>query len=154
MWVFWMPLAFLGFEPRLILQQQAISLFYQFWIHTRLVGRLGPLEWVFNTPSHHRVHHGVNLPYLDRNYAGILIVWDRLFGTFTPETEEARYGVLKPPGSFNLLTIAFHTWRDLARDVWRAPTLAAKLGYVFRAPGWRHDGTGMTVARMRSGGGR
>ena len=88
--IFWVPLALLGFHPFMILTAQAISLIYQFWIHTELIGRLGPLEWVFNTPSHHRVHHGANVEYLDRNYGGILIVWDRLFGSFEPERSAGR----------------------------------------------------------------
>ena len=93
---FWAPLALLGFPPWMILTQQAISLIYQFWIHTERIGKLpAPLECVFNTPSHHRVHHGSNEVYLDRNYGGILIVWDRLFGTFQGETERVRYGLTK-----------------------------------------------------------
>ena len=88
MWIWWLPLPLFGFRPEWILFQQAVSLIYQFFIHTEQVHKLGPLEWVFNTPSHHRVHHAVNTRYLDRNHAGILIVWDRLFGTFVEESED------------------------------------------------------------------
>jgi alkylglycerol monooxygenase len=122
---FWLPLPLLGFPPLMILTAHAISLLYQFWLHTEAVGRLGPLEWVLNTPSHHRVHHGSNPQYLDRNYAGILIVWDRLFGTFEPEGERVRYGLVTNIETFNPVTIAFHEWHAMLCDVraargWRA----------------------------------
>ena len=87
--VFWAPLALLGFPPWMILTAQAWSLLYQFWLHTEAIDRLGPLEWILNTPSHHRVHHGKNVPYLDKNHGGILIIWDRLFGTFAREERAA-----------------------------------------------------------------
>jgi alkylglycerol monooxygenase len=114
---FWLPLPLLGFHPLMVLSAQGISLLYQFWIHTQTVTRLGPLEWVMNTPSHHRVHHGSNPQYLDRNYGGIFIVWDRLFGTFEPEREPVRYGLVKNIDSFNPLKIAFHEWLDMVREV-------------------------------------
>jgi sterol desaturase/sphingolipid hydroxylase (fatty acid hydroxylase superfamily) len=122
---FWLPLAFLGFEPWMILTQQAISLLYQYWLHTESIGRLGPLEWIFNTPSHHRVHHGSNPEYLDRNHGGILIVWDRLFGTYAPERAPVRYGLTRNLTSHHPVTIAFHEWAAMLRDArggggWRA----------------------------------
>src|SRR5690606_37534222 len=91
--LFWLPLPLLGFRPEMILVAKSISLLYQYWIHTELIDRLGPFEWIFNTPSHHRVHHGSNPRYLDRNHGGILIVWDRLYGTFQEESEPVDYGL-------------------------------------------------------------
>jgi sterol desaturase/sphingolipid hydroxylase (fatty acid hydroxylase superfamily) len=152
MWIFWLPLPLLGFPPEAILLQQAISLVYQFFIHTQLVGKLGPLEWVLNTPSHHRVHHAVNVAYLDRNHAGIFILWDRLFGTFQEELESDPpvYGITKNVDSFALFHVAFHEWQALARDVKRAPGVWRKLAYVFAPPGYSHDGTTLTAKQMRA----
>ena len=140
-WVFWMWLPLVGFKPIMILTMQAISLLYQFWIHTQLIERMGPLEFLFNTPSHHRVHHGSNARYIDRNHGGTLIVWDRLFGSFEPEDESDRpvYGLTKNIHTYNPLRIAIHEWTDLWRDVREAPGLRNKLRYTFGRPGWRHD---------------
>ncbi len=135
--VFWLPLPLLGFHPLMVVTQQAISLIYQFWIHTQAIGRLGPLEWVLNTPSHHRVHHGINPQYIDRNYGGILIVWDRLFGTFEKEREPVRFGIVHQLETFNPLRIAFHEWLSLAGDVRRARGWREAAGYLLRHPGWR-----------------
>jgi sterol desaturase/sphingolipid hydroxylase (fatty acid hydroxylase superfamily) len=156
MWIFWLPLPLLGFSPEMILMQQAISLIYQFFIHTQLVGKLGPLEWIMNTPSHHRVHHAVNVRYLDKNHAGIFIIWDRLFGTFQAERDEdvPVYGITKNLESFNLLHAAFHEWAAIARDVRRAPGLGNKLRYVFAPPGFSHDGSSMTAKQMQAQAGR
>jgi sterol desaturase/sphingolipid hydroxylase (fatty acid hydroxylase superfamily) len=150
--VFWLPLAFLGYSPPMILTAEAISLIYQFWIHTEVVRKLPPpLEWLFNTPSHHRVHHGKNVSYLDRNHGGVLILWDRLFGTFAPEDprEPVRYGLTHDITTFNPLRIAIHEFRDLARDVRRARSLRSALGYAFAPPGWSPDGTSLTAAQLR-----
>ena len=137
---FWIPLALAGFEPWMILTQQAVSLIYQFWIHTERIGRLPrAIEYVFNTPSHHRVHHGSNDVYLDRNYAGILIVWDRLFGSFQGEEEPVRYGLTKNIETFNPTRVAFHEWIDIGRDVRRARSWRDRLGYMLRGPGWQPD---------------
>lgn len=133
---FWLVLPLLGFAPWMVLTQQSISLIYQFWIHTERVGRLGPLEWVLNTPSHHRVHHGSNAGYLDVNYGGILIVWDRLFGTFRPEVERPVYGLTTPLRTANPLRVAFHEWAAIGRDVRAARGMRARLGYVLGHPGW------------------
>ena len=133
------PLAFLGVRPDLIVMSAAINLLYQFWIHTEAVDRLGPLEWVLNTPSHHRVHHGSNQIYLDRNYGGILIVWDRLFGSFQAEGEKVVYGLTKNIDSYNLWTIAFHEWRALGRDVRRARTWGDRLRHLVKGPGWQPE---------------
>jgi sterol desaturase/sphingolipid hydroxylase (fatty acid hydroxylase superfamily) len=147
--IFWAPLALLGYPPWMILMAQAWSLIYQFWLHTETVGKLGPLEWVLNTPSHHRVHHGKNVPYLDKNHGGILILWDRLFGTFAPEVEPVEYGLTKDIHSFNPLVIGFHELGALGHDVARAPTLSAKLGYVLAPPGWSHDGSTLTATQLQ-----
>ncbi|HVK85088.1 MAG TPA: sterol desaturase family protein [Kofleriaceae bacterium] len=146
---FWMPLPLLGFPPHMILTAQAISLIYQFWLHTEAIDRLGPLEWVFNTPSHHRVHHGKNVPYLDKNHGGVLIIWDRLFGTFAREDERVVYGLTKDIATFNPLRIGFHEVAAIGRDVARAPTVGAKLGYVFAPPGWSHDGSSQTATQLQ-----
>ena len=148
--VFYLPLALLGFPPAMFLATAALNTLYQFWIHTRLIGRLGPLEWVFNTPSHHRVHHGANVEYLDRNHAGILIVWDRLFGTFEPERARVRYGLTKNIHTFNPLRIAFHEWAAIACDALRPASWRARLGYVFAPPGWSPDGSSLTAPQLRA----
>jgi hypothetical protein len=111
---------------------------------------LGRFEAVFNTPSHHRVHHGVNVEYLDRNHGGILILWDRLFGTFEPERAHVRYGLTKNIGTFNLWRIAFHEWSALARDVRRARSWSEALEYLLRPPGWSPDGSTLTARELRA----
>lgn len=133
---FWLPLAILGFPAWMIMTQQAFSLIYQYWIHTEAVRRVGPLEWVLNTPSHHRVHHASNGRYLDKNHAGIFIVWDRLFGTFEPEAEPVVYGLTKNIHSYNLVRIAFHEYVDIVRDVRGARSLREAWMFVFGPPGW------------------
>lgn len=148
-WVFWVPLPLLGFDPLMIITAQAISLLYQYWIHTELIDTMGPLEWVFNTPSHHRVHHGTDPMYLDRNYGGILIIWDRLFGTFELEQERPSYGLTSNIETYNPVRIAFHEWAALSRDLRRAETWRGRLGYLFAPPGWREDGTGATSEILR-----
>jgi len=146
-WIFWAPLPLLGFPVEWILLQKGLNLLYQYWIHTESVGKLGRFEWVFNTPSHHRVHHGRNLRYLDKNYGGIFIVWDRLFGTFEPEDEDhpVEYGILHNLDTHNPVTIAFHEWVAMVRDMVRARNISAAFRYLFKPPGWRHDGPSETV---------
>ena len=147
---FYVCLPLLGFHPLMVQTQVAVSLLYQFWLHTELVGRLGPLEWAFNTPSHHRVHHGTQAEYLDRNHGGILIVWDRLFGTFEPERAPVRYGLTKDIDTFAPLRIGFHEWAAMAREAWRAHSLREALGYVFLPPGWSPDGSTLTASQLRA----
>ncbi len=147
--IFWAPLALLGYPPWMILTAQAWSLLYQFWLHTESIDRIGPLEWILNSPSHHRVHHGKNVRYLDRNHGGIFIVWDRLFGTFQVESEPVIYGLTKDIKTFNLIQIGFHEVAAIARDVRRAPGLRAKLGYMFAPPGWSHDGSTQTARELQ-----
>jgi sterol desaturase/sphingolipid hydroxylase (fatty acid hydroxylase superfamily) len=138
---FWAPLALIGFPPWMIVTQQAISLIYQFWIHTEKIRVLPrPIELIFNTPSHHRVHHGANAQYLDRNYGGILIVWDRMFGTFEPEGERVKYGLTTNIGTFNPVKVAFHEYEAIGRDVAQARNWRERLGYLFKGPGWAPDG--------------
>jgi sterol desaturase/sphingolipid hydroxylase (fatty acid hydroxylase superfamily) len=136
--VFWAPLALVGVPPWAIFLVQSVSLLYQFFLHTERVGRLPrPVEWVMNTPSHHRVHHGVNNAYLDRNYGGILIVWDRLFRTFEPEGERVVYGLTTQLRTFNPLVVATHEYVAIWRDLRAARRWRDRAGFVLRGPGWR-----------------
>jgi sterol desaturase/sphingolipid hydroxylase (fatty acid hydroxylase superfamily) len=133
--------ALIGFHPAMIVTVGGVNLVYQFFIHTETVRRLPrPIEAVLNTPSHHRVHHAIDAPCLDRNYGGVFIVWDRMFGTWFREPEDAKlhYGIVRQLGSFNLLWAVFHEWAGIARDLWRAPW-RHKLDYAWRPPGWSHD---------------
>ncbi|HWK34786.1 MAG TPA: sterol desaturase family protein [Sphingomonas sp.] len=150
---FRLPLFLIGFPPAMVFFVAGINLIYQFWIHTEVIGRMPRwFEAVMNTPSHHRVHHATNARYLDRNYAGVFIVWDKWFGTFEPERDDEvpRYGIVKDLGSFNLLWAAFHEWIGIARDVWRAPGLANKLRYITAPPGWSHDDSRDTSDKIRA----
>jgi sterol desaturase/sphingolipid hydroxylase (fatty acid hydroxylase superfamily) len=133
-WIFYAPVMLLGFAPWMFAVMHGFNLIYQFWIHTRFIKTLGPLEYVLNTPSHHRVHHGVNNPYLDKNYAGVLIIWDKLFGSFVPETEEPRYGIVKQINSYNPLWINTHGWFEMIEAIKRQPTLSGKLKCIFASP--------------------
>ncbi len=136
-WVFYLPLAVLGFAPVTFITCSALNTLYQFWIHTRLIDKLGPIEWVFNTPSHHRVHHGRNPRYIDRNHAGVFIIWDRMFGTFVPETDEPVYGVVKPLSSTNPVWANVAGWADLWSVAVKALRLEDRLRPFIAAPGWR-----------------
>lgn len=150
--VFKLPLAAIGFPPAMILFCTGLNLIYQFWIHTEAIKRFPRwFEAVMNTPSHHRVHHATNPRYLDANYAGVFIVWDRLFGTFVPEVDEEpiRYGIVRQLGTFNLLYAVFHEWIGIAKDVWSAPW-RHKLSYLWREPGWSHDGSRDTTDTIRA----
>lgn len=142
-WLFWLWLPLLGFDPLMIFTMMAINLFYQFWVHTELVDKLPNwFEAILNTPSHHRVHHASNIRYLDCNHAGVLIIWDKLFGTFSPELEIDRpvYGLTKNINSFNPAYVVTHEYQAIWRDVWRAKKWSDRLKYIFYAPGWSHDG--------------
>jgi sterol desaturase/sphingolipid hydroxylase (fatty acid hydroxylase superfamily) len=134
---YWIPLALLGFSPWMILLAQSWNLLYQFFIHTERVDRLWkPAELVMNTPSHHRVHHGSQSQYLDKNYAGILIIWDRLFGTFEPEGERVQYGLTTNIGTWNPVRVATHEFAAIWRDVRCAASWRDKWRYVTKGPGW------------------
>lgn len=153
-YLYWLWLPLLGFDVAMILTMVSLNLFYQFWIHTPAVGRLPALvEGVFNTPSHHRVHHGSNVRYLDRNHGGVLIIWDRLFGTFEPEAdaEPVRFGLTKNLRSADPWTVLTHEYRDLWRDLRRAPDWRTRWAYLSRAPGWSHDGPDQRAASLRQG---
>ena len=136
---FYLPLALLGFSPVQLVFVGGLNLLYQFWIHTEHIDRLGPLEWIMNTPSHHRVHHGRNPKYIDKNYAGVFIVWDRLFGTFTGEEERPDYGITKPLNSWNPLYANVSHYLDLARSVPKARSFSDKLKMLFYKPGWQPE---------------
>ncbi|MBI2603142.1 MAG: sterol desaturase family protein [Deltaproteobacteria bacterium] len=147
--VFYLPLALIGFPPLWFLALSSLNTTYQFWVHTRLLGRFHPyFEFVFNTPSHHRVHHGRNPKYLDKNYAGTLIIWDRLFGTFQKEEEEPIYGVTVPLNSWNPLRTQFHYFADLLADTWRAPYVFDKFKVWWARPGFRPRGLESVVKHI------
>jgi sterol desaturase/sphingolipid hydroxylase (fatty acid hydroxylase superfamily) len=136
-WVF-LPMPLFGIPAHHVAKAGQVNLLYQYWIHTEVINRLPqPIEAVFNTPSHHRVHHGANPQYLDKNYGGILIIWDRLFGTFEPEVRRIKYGLTKNIDTFNPMRIGYHEFIDIARDVKGARGWRNKLGHVFRRPGWQ-----------------
>ncbi|MEP2735049.1 MAG: sterol desaturase family protein [Erythrobacter sp.] len=149
--LFALPLILLGFHPGMIAIAGGFNLVYQFWIHTEAIDRMPRwFEAVMNTPSHHRVHHATNPRYLDRNYAGVFIIWDKMFGTFEAETDEERirYGIIKQLGSFNILWSVFHEWIGMISDIIRAPW-RHKLSYLLREPGWSHDGSRETSDMIR-----
>lgn len=149
--IFRLPLFLIGFPPAMVFFCAGLNLIYQFWIHTEAIRRLPRwFEAVMNTPSHHRVHHGVNPRYLDANYAGVFIIWDKMFGSFVAERDDepVRYGIVKQLGSFNILWAAVHEWVGIAKDVWHAPW-RHKLSYIWREPGWSHDGSRATSATIK-----
>ncbi|MGC2083738.1 MAG: sterol desaturase family protein [Bradyrhizobium sp.] len=135
--IFYVPMIWLGFAPGPVFVAAAINLLYQFWLHAEWIPKLGWLESVLNTPSHHRVHHAANAEYLDRNYGGIFIVFDRLFGTFVAERDDlpCRYGLVTPLRSNNPLVIAVHEWRALGRDLWRARSWRERFACLVGPPG-------------------
>lgn len=152
-WTFRLPLFLIGFHPAMVFFCVGINLIYQFWIHTEAVGRLPRwVEAVMNTPSHHRVHHATNPRYLDRNYAGVFIVWDRMFGTFEPERddERPRYGIVKNLGTFNVVWAAFHEWIGIARDLRSAKNWCERWRYVAGPPGWSPDGSRDTAEAIKA----
>jgi sterol desaturase/sphingolipid hydroxylase (fatty acid hydroxylase superfamily) len=136
--LFWLPFPLLGFAPWTLYVAFSFNLVYQFFVHTERIGTMWrPIELIFNTPSHHRVHHGSNPEYLDKNYAGMLIVWDRMFGTFQKELFRPTYGLTVPVDTYNLLRLQYGAFGELFRDVHRATSWRHKLGYVFMPPGWQ-----------------
>ena len=151
--IFYLILPIIGFHPLMIFTQMSIGLLYQYWIHTELIYKMPRwFETVFNTPSHHRVHHGSNPLYLDRNHAGIFIVWDKLFGTFQPELKDEKviYGLTSNIKTYNPLKIAFHEWIAVFKDALTAKTtFVNKLKYFIKPPGWKHDGTGILSNDLR-----
>ncbi|MCZ4243557.1 sterol desaturase family protein [Pedobacter punctiformis] len=135
-WVFYLPLALIGFDPLMFLTLSSFNTLYQFWIHTRAIKSMGILEYVLNTPSHHRVHHGSNPKYIDKNHAGTLIIWDRLFGTFQKEEEAVYYGITKPLASWNPVWANLHYWDDLVKTAKKSPRLSDKIKVFIMPPGW------------------
>lgn len=143
--VMWLPLPLLGIPPWMVFFSFSVSLVYQFWIHTERIGTLPrPIEFVFNTPSHHRVHHGMDQIYLDKNYGGILILWDRLFGTFQREEFRPHYGLTKPVDTFNIWRLQTREYAAIGRDVRAARRWRDKLGYLVGPPGWQPAGVAET----------
>ena len=137
--VFFVPLVWLGFHPKAVLAALALNLLYQTWVHVTWVPRLGWLEWILNTPSAHRVHHAANPEYLDANFGGVLIVFDRLFGTYIEERDDlpCRYGLVDPETSRNPLQVEFGRWRELFLDLLHARSVKAFFGHLLMPPGWR-----------------
>lgn len=149
--IFWIPLIFIGFHPIMVLVQMSISLLYQYWIHTEFINKLPKwFEAIFNTPSHHRVHHATNPQYLDRNHAGIFIIWDKLFGTFEPEVEKPVYGLVKNIETYNPIKVAFLEWYNMFKDFFTSKTsFKNKIRYLIKPPGWKHDNTGVLSKDLR-----
>ncbi|MBD0255415.1 MAG: sterol desaturase family protein [Cytophagales bacterium] len=148
LWI-WMPI--IGFEPGMVLTAISINAIYQFLLHSKKVPHLGVLEKIFNTPQLHQLHHSRNIEFLDKNHGGILILWDRLFGTYHDSRNEVKreFGVLSPPNSYNPWIIFSHEYQNLWKDVRRAPTWQDKLRYIFYPPGWSHDNSRMTARQMQ-----
>ena len=152
-WAPWLPLLLIGFPPEMVLLQSGINLLYQFWIHTETINRMPRwYEFLFNTPSNHRVHHASNPRYVDRNYAGIFMVWDRMSGTYARELDEdpPKYGLIRNINTYNPLRIAFHEWAAMFRDLRRAQSPREAFLRVFGPPGWQPDGQGPTAANLRA----
>ncbi|KAM7421519.1 hypothetical protein PAMA_015590 [Pampus argenteus] len=135
-WIFYLPMA-LVVPPSIFAVHIQLNLLYQFWIHTELINDLGPLEWIFNTPKHHRVHHGRNLYCIDKNYGGVLIVWDRLFGTFAPESDKVIYGLVYPINTFEILYVQLHYYFYLWRKSKTFKKISNKLLTFLNGPSWR-----------------
>lgn len=151
-YIFFLWLPFLGFHPLMVLTQISINLIFQFWVHTKFIKKLPPfIEFIFNTPSHHRVHHASNPRYLDRNHAGTLIIWDRMLGTFSEEKDEEPvvYGITTNIDTYNPLKIASHEFASMWKDIREAPKFSDRLKYIFYAPGWSHNGKSLTARQMR-----
>lgn len=150
--LFFVPLVWIGIPREVVITTLALNLLYQFWIHATWIPRLGWLEYVINTPSSHRVHHASNLEYLDANYGGVLIIFDRLFGTYRAERPEVPcvYGLVKPVTTYNPLVVEFGPWAALFRDLRSARSLREALGYLFMPPGWRPDGRSETTEDLRA----
>lgn len=148
--VWFIPIALVGFDPLDIMFMYAATQIYGILIHTKTVGKLGPLEWVLSTPSHHRVHHASNIKYLDKNMGMILIIWDRVFGTFAKEEEEVVYGLTTNIKTYNPITMVFHEWKAIYEDLKKQTSFKNKIMYVFGPPGWSHDGSRKTSSQLRA----
>ncbi|PCJ68329.1 MAG: C-5 sterol desaturase [Rhodobiaceae bacterium] len=144
------PALLVGINPIMVIALLSLNHLYQYWLHTRHIGKLGPLEWVMNTPSNHRVHHGSNLQYCDKNYGGTFIIWDRLFGSYEPEEEEVVYGIRHQLETRNPVTATFHEWISLGRDMKGSGSLRNALGHLFQPPGWAPNGAGETTRQLQA----
>lgn len=148
--IFYIPIAFLGFDGLTIMFMYAVNQFYQFFLHTEMIGRLPAwYEAIFVTPSHHRVHHASNIKYLDKNMGQVLIIWDKLFGTFQAEEEAPVYGLKTPLTTFHPFKAIFSEWGKIFADIKKPGPLKQKLAYLFKAPGWSHDGSTLTSEQLR-----
>lgn len=148
--LFYMPVAFMGFDGLSIMFMYAVNQFYQFFLHTEIIGRMPNwYEAIFVTPSHHRVHHASNVRYLDKNMGQVLIVWDKLFGTFQREDEAPRYGLTSNLGTYHPFRVIFHEWSKILKDLKKPGPVSQKLSYLFKAPGWSHDGSSKTSNELR-----
>lgn len=141
MWMFWIPVVLVGFPPEQVLGCVLLNLAFQFFVHTQTIGKLGVVEWILNTPSHHRVHHSRNPEYIDKNYAGVLIIWDKMFGTFVEEKEElaCKFGITRQVQSHNPIYLTLHEWQDMFKDVFSSSdkTLWQRLSHLWRPPEWQ-----------------
>ncbi len=147
--IYFIPLTFLGFSGMDIMLVYSATQIYGILVHTQTVGKLGFLEHILVTPSHHRVHHGSNPEYLDRNMGMLLIIWDKIFGTFVEEVEPVKYGLTRSVDEKGPINIVFHEWKSIAEDVRKSITLTDKLKYVFNKPGWSHDDSHQTSSQLR-----
>jgi sterol desaturase/sphingolipid hydroxylase (fatty acid hydroxylase superfamily) len=149
--IFFVPLIWLGFDPKVVFSVLTLNLLYQFWIHATWIPKLGWLEGILNTPSAHRVHHAANVEYLDANFGGVLVVFDRLFGTYVVERADlpCRFGLVTPLVTNNPLKVEFFEWGNLLRDLSQARTARAFIGHLLMPPGWSPDGAGHTTAELR-----
>ncbi len=150
--LFFIPLALLGFRPLDIVFMYAATQVYGFWVHTETIGKLPNwFEFIFVTPSHHRVHHASNIEYLDSNMGMVLIIWDRIFGTFKEEMPDIkpRFGLTKNINSFHPVKVVFHEWQGIVNDLKQAPNLKTALNYLIKPPGWSHNGRSLTAKQMR-----
>ena len=147
--IYFIPIALMGFNALQIMLAYSFCQIYGFFIHTKIIGKLGPLEWILATPSNHRVHHGSNPLYLDKNMGMFLIIWDRLFGTYQKEEEPVVFGLTKNIETSYLPTVIFHEWKNIAADLRKSVGLRARILYLFGPPGWSHDGSRKTSRQIR-----
>ncbi len=139
---FSLPIALLGFDTLDFALISALNTLYQFWIHTETINKMGWFEYLFNTPSHHRVHHGRNPKYIDKNHAGSLIIWDKMFGTFQAEEERPIYGITKPINSLNAVWANFSHYAEMGKELKMIPSWSDKIKYLFKKPGWLPESLG------------
>ena len=147
--LFYIPVAFLGFDGLTIMFMYAVNQFYQFFLHTETIGKLGWYEYIFVTPSHHRVHHASDVRYLDKNMGQVLIIWDKMFGTFQEETETPKYGLTTSLKTYHPLKVIFAEWTKIGKDLAKKGPIKQKWNYLFKPPGWSHDGSTKTSEELR-----